>query len=152
MNKTKIFPAVLFVYKRFAHTKKTIEALLDNKLSSQTNLIVFSDGPRSDDEINSVQEVRNYLKSIAGFKSIRVIEREENLGLSENILTGVSDVLQDSEAVIVLEDDLVTSPYFLEYMNNALGKYFYEDRIASIHGYVYPLKKGLSENFFFKRS
>ena len=83
-------PVVLFVYNRVDHTSKTIKALLGNFLSERTDLIVYSDAASVDAAKVQVKQVRDYLRTIKGFKSVRVIEREKNLGLAENIVNGVT--------------------------------------------------------------
>ncbi len=95
-------------------------------------------------------EVRSYIRSIAGFKSVAIVERERNFGLARSIIDGVTRVCEEYGRVIVVEDDLVTSPYFLIYMNDALALYQDEGSVISIHGYVYPVKTVLPETFFLK--
>ena len=90
------------------------------------------------------------MRAATGFKSVRVIERPDNLGLAGNIIEGVSETLRQHERVIVLEDDMVTSPFFLAYMNEALERYANDDRVVSIHGYVYPIREALPEAFFLR--
>jgi hypothetical protein len=143
-------PIALFVYNRLDHLKKTIDALLENKLSDKTKLIVFSDGPKSKEDIQNIISIRKYLKLINNFKSLEIVERTENLGLSKNIILGVTEVCKKYGKVIVLEDDLVTSPYFLTYMNEAIEKYIDNQNVCSIHGYVYPTNIELPETFFIK--
>lgn len=143
-------PVALFVYNRPWHTRQTVEALLANPEASKTSLYVFSDAAKDASASNAVAEVRLFLRQIAGFKSLSIIERESNLGLARSIIEGVSQVCGEHERVIVLEDDLVTSPYFLKYMNEGLEKYQNEPRVISIHGYVYPTRQTLPETFFLK--
>lgn len=143
-------PIVLFTYNRIWHVKQTLDALIQNNLSRQSDLIVFSDGPKSQDDINNIHIIRDYLKTINGFNSILVVEREANLGLSASIITGVTDVINKFGRIIVLEDDMVTSPYFLQFMNSALDVYENEDEVISVHGYVYPIKAQLPDTFFLK--
>jgi len=147
----KLSPIALFVYNRSWHTQKTIEALQKNTLASESDLIVFSDGPKDNDlSRRQVSEVRKCLVDIKGFKSVSVIEKRKNYGLAESIITGVSDVIQRYGKVIVLEDDLVTSCYFLEYMNQGLDLYKNNNKVISIHGYIYPVKERLPETYFLK--
>lgn len=138
-------PIVLFVYNRPAHTSQTIEALRQNQLAIQSDLIVFSDGPKTELDQKSVTEVRNYLKGISGFKSVAIFESEFNQGLAKSITLGVTFVLEKFSKVIVLEDDIVCSQYFLEYMNNALDLYENEPRVGCIHGWNYHLD---SEDYY----
>lgn len=131
-------PVILFVYARLAHTQRTIEALGKNLLADKTDLIVYSDAAKDKSQEEAVAKVRHYLKTVDGFKSVMIIEREKNWGLANSILSGVSETLASNSSVIVLEDDLVTSPYFLNFMNEGLVKYETIEAVASIHGYVYP--------------
>lgn len=141
-------PIAVFTYCRPDHTKRTIESLLRNALARQSDLIVYSDAARTCEKRTAVAEVRNYLATITGFRSLTIRERKENFGLANSIIRGVTEVLEQSDRVIVLEDDMVTSPHFLTYMNQALDRYADDDRVASIHGYVYPVKQALPEAFF----
>jgi hypothetical protein len=145
-------PIALFVYNRPRHTQMTVEFLKANQLASESDLIIFSDGAKTEVQIENVADVRKYLKTINGFNSVSVIEREGNLGLAKSIIGGVTEILEQNDRVIVMEDDLVTSPHFLTYMNNGLEMYAEEERIISIHGYVYPVKKQLPETFFMRGS
>lgn len=149
MNKNPA-PIALFVYNRPDHTRQTVEALRKNGLASASDLIIFSDGPRDQTAERAVAEVRSYIRSISGFKSVRIVERSENFGLSRSIISGVSEIMASHGRAIVLEDDLVTSPYFLEYMNDALDEYESDARVGSVHGYIYPVKKPLPETFFLR--
>jgi hypothetical protein len=142
-------PIVLFTYKRLWYTKQTVEALQNNLYAEQSHLFIFSDGPKTEKDELKVKEVRKYLKTIKGFKNIEIIERDKNWGLANNIIDGITKVVNQYGRVIVLEDDLVTSPYFLKFMNDGLNIYEEEEKVISIHGYVYPIK-GLPEIFFLR--
>jgi hypothetical protein len=133
-------PIALFVYNRLEHTKKTVEALQKNNLATESELFVFSDSWKSEEGRARVEEVRTYIKTISGFKKVEVVERNENFGLAKSIISGVTELVSKYGKVIVLEDDLVTSPYFLKYMNEALDMYTDNNEIISIHGYMYPIK------------
>lgn len=143
-------PIALFVYSRLSHTRQTIEALQKNLPAADSELFVFSDGPGTPAHEDSVKAVRDYVHGITGFKKVTVIERPNNLGLAANIIDGVSSMVNEFGEVIVLEDDLVTSPYFLQYMNQALDVYRNNPQVVCIHGYVYPVKEKLPETFFLK--
>ncbi|KKP37069.1 MAG: hypothetical protein UR23_C0008G0002 [Candidatus Roizmanbacteria bacterium GW2011_GWA2_32_13] len=147
-------PIVLFVYNRPEHTQKTVESLQKNFLAEESDLFIFSDGPKNDLDVVKVQEVRNYIKKISGFKSTAISEKDKNLGLANSIISGVTDIVNKFGKIIVLEDDMISSPYFLEFMNEALDIYGNEKKVISIHGYIYPiknkLKEKLPETFFLK--
>lgn len=142
-------PICLFVYNRPWHTAQTIEYLKNNILACVSDLYIFSDGSRNDNTSNSVNEVRSYISTITGFKSVSIILRETNLGLAQNIISGVSEVINIHGKIIVLEDDMITHPKFLKFMNDALDLYKNDENVASIHGYVYPIED-LPETFFIK--
>lgn len=141
-------PVALFVYNRPLHTRQTIEALLANAEAKDTDLYVFSDAAKNEVSSKSVSEVRAYIHQVTGFHSVTMVERQENLGLAVSIISGVTEVCQKHGRIIVLEDDLVTSPYFLRYMNDALDYYEKDERVISISGYSYPVKEKLPETFF----
>jgi hypothetical protein len=144
-----IAPIALFAYKRISELTQTIYALQQNELAEQSDLFVFSDGGKNASEWETVNFIRDYCKRLEGFRSVKVIPSEHNLGLATSIIGGVNWVLSQYSKVIVVEDDLVTSPYFLRYMNEALDFYENDDRVICISGYVYPIK-GLPETFFVK--
>lgn len=131
-------PIVLFVYNRLVHTKKTIDALKKNHLASDSDLFIFSDASKGGKDDIQVNEVRNYIRTLKGFKSIKIFEQKENLGLANSVINGVSEIVGKFGKVIVLEDDLETSPYFLSYMNSALDFYQKYESVFSISGYSYP--------------
>ncbi|OGI20890.1 MAG: glycosyl transferase [Candidatus Melainabacteria bacterium RIFOXYA12_FULL_32_12] len=143
-------PIALFVYNRLEHLEKTINALQNNILALDSELYIFSDGAKDEKSSEQVNKIRKYIKTISEFKKIIVIEREKNLGLANSIISGVTEVINKYGKIIVLEDDMVTSRYFLKYMNEALEYYENEDRVISIHGYIYPVKKELPNTFFMK--
>ena len=143
-----VAPVILFTYNRLVHTQKTISLLQKNEMAAQTPLFVYSDGAKTENDKICVAEVRDYLKTIDGFASVSIVEREQNIGLAENIIRGVSEIVNRYNQAIVVEDDLLTSPYFLRYMNEALKLYEKQEEVISIHGYVYPLKAELPETFF----
>ncbi|MDI6716137.1 MAG: glycosyltransferase [Actinomycetota bacterium] len=133
-------PVVLFVYKRLYHAQQTVKFLQKNDLAEQSELYIYSDGPKHEHDIEKVKEVRAYLKTISGFKTITVIEREKNLGLANSIITGVTEVIDKFGKVIVMEDDLLCSRNFLSFMNKALDHYKDDKRIFSVTGLNYPIK------------
>jgi len=143
-------PIVIFAYNRVNHLQNTIEALKKNEMAIKSELLIFSDGPKTEIDNEKIRLIRKYLKKVCGFKSVSVIERDKNLGLAQSIITGVKEVINQYSQVIVLEDDLVTSPYFLKYMNEALDFYKDEERVISIHGYIYPVEGRLPDTFFLK--
>ena len=142
-------PIILFVYNRPWHTEQTVEALKMNELVSKSDFFIFSDGSKAKNDEN-VEKVREYIKAVHGFKSVAIVEREKNLGLAESVIAGVTEIVNKCGKVIVLEDDLVTSKHFLRFMNEGLDIYENEEKVISIHGYMYPVEHKLPDTFFLK--
>jgi len=144
-------PIVLFVYNRPWHTKQTIEALKYNKFATKSELFIYSDNAKSNIEDEGVNAVRNYIRKINGFKRISIIERQTNWGLAKNIIDGVTNVVNRYGKVIVFEDDLITSPYFLIFMNDALNFYKKKKKVWHISGWTPPIDdKGLPDTFLWR--
>jgi hypothetical protein len=143
-------PVALFAYTRAEHLCSTVESLSRNTIAKETVLYVFSDGPRTAQDEGKVEAVRNYVREIKGFADVNLVTSDQNRGLSASIVGGVDRVLAKHESLIVLEDDLATSPFFLQYMNDALRCYQDDQRVVSVHGYMYPVDGSLPETFFIR--
>lgn len=143
-------PICLFTYNRPFETRIIVEALEKNYLASKSEIFIFSDGPKNERDSVNVKEVRKFLKNISGFKSVTIYESPENKGLANSIIEGVSKVIKKFEKVIVLEDDLVSTPNFLDFMNQALNFYCDNSKIHSISGYSLklPSLKDYNMNFY----
>ena len=115
-----------------------MEALQRNLLADVSDLFVYSDAAKSEAAMESVAEVRAYLRGIEGFRSVTVIERDRNWGVDPSVIDGVTTLCQQFGRAIVLEDDLVTSPWFLTYMNRALDLYQNEDCVMQVSGFMFP--------------
>lgn len=131
-------PIALFVYNRPVHTRQVVESLQKNALAKESELFVYSDASKTEVPAESVRTVREYIRTINGFKSVTIIERDRNLGLANSIIDGVTMMVNRYGRVIVLEDDLVVSAYFLEYMNEALERYQKDERVMQISGHMFP--------------
>ena len=146
----ELAPIALFVYNRLWHTQKTVDSLVANPLAQKSDLFIFSDGAKDDLQKKNVKKVREYIKSIKGFKSVTIFEKNKNYGLANSIIDGVTQVVNEYGKIIVLEDDIVVANFFLEYMNGALNLYEKCEEVISIHGYCYPVKAELPDLFFLK--
>lgn len=140
-------PIVLFAYNRPDHIRRTLETLSANDLASDSDLIIFADGPKlnaDEEQIKRIVAVRDILANISGFKSVRLHLSPVNKGLANSVIDGVSQVITKYGRAIVVEDDLETSPSFLRFMNEALEYYEQDKRIFTIGGYNYPLRVPVS--------
>jgi hypothetical protein len=139
MVKNIFAPICLFTYNRLEETKKTVSALQKNFLASESELFIFSDGSQNENSLEKVDEVRSYLKTITGFKLLSIKESPINKGLANSIIDGVTLIIKLRGNVIVLEDDLITSPNFLDFMNAGLNFYKENNSVFSISGYTMKL-------------
>ena len=143
-------PILLFTYNRLSHTQRCVEALSQNQGISESELFIYSDGAKDASQKASVMEVRNYLHTIQGFKHITIIEREDNWGLARNIIDGVTTQVNKYGRVIVLEDDLIVAPYFLQFMNDALETYKDEPKVGHIQACDFTQDTSLPDTFLIK--
>jgi hypothetical protein len=111
-----------------------------NTRAGESSLHIFSDGPRSSGDEKKVDAVRNYIKSISGYNRIEIIERENNLGLANSVVKGVDEIFRLYDKAIVMEDDMISSPYFLKFMNDVLIMFENNYSIYSVTGYTFPIQ------------
>ena len=135
----KLAPIILFVYNRLEETQLTVKSLQKNFLSKESDLYIFLDGPKNNLDAKKIESVKKYIKQIEGFKNVTIFESKFNKGLAQSVIDGVSKIMGSYNKVIVLEDDLVVSKNFLNFMNESL--FFYENnrKIFSISGYTLDL-------------
>lgn len=137
-------PVAMFVYNRANNARQTLEALMRNTLARETDLFVFSDGGRDKRSWKQVRALRQMLREMredalkhGRLRSMTLVEREKNIYLEENILQGIAQVMRDHDRIIVLEDDIVTGPYFLQWMNEGLDLYEDNPRVMHISGFTH---------------
>ncbi|WP_164110929.1 MULTISPECIES: sugar transferase [Sphingobacterium] len=145
-------PVIVFVFNRPQHTRRMLQALELSRLSSDSDIYIYSDGAKNSDQIDSINKVRAIIREPWNFKSIHIIERSKNIGLANNIIKGVTEVIDKHGRAIVLEDDLEISEFALQYFNDALVCYEEDEQVMEISGYMYPIANvdDLPEAFFFR--
>lgn len=144
-------PIALFLYNRPMHTQLTLEALANNSLASESKLFIFCDGPKKNttpEVLASILEVRRIVEEFNWPGEMEVRCQDENMGLGNSIISGVSSVLEDHDAVIVFEDDIVSSPGTLSYFNTALTHYQEELRVAGISAYSFASGQVKDNTYF----
>ena len=139
-------PIAFFAYKRPEHTRKSLESLAKNHGAESSELFIFCDGVKKLEDKEAHQQVREVVKSQRWCGQVHIIEREHNMGLANSVIKGVTDLCGKYGKVIVLEDDLVLSPFFLEYMNKALDIYEADCQVIQISGHMFPVKFPPSQN------
>lgn len=146
-----IAPIIIFAFNRPRHLQKTLEALQRNALASKSALFIYCDGPRVEEERKLTEATQLVARQATGFYSVEVISSDFNRGLGGSIIRGVTEVVAKFDRAIVLEDDLITAPFFLKYINTALDIYADNPRVASVHGYLFPHSVASPpETFFLK--
>lgn len=150
-------PIALFTYNRHDKTKTVIESLLLNAEAKDSDIFIFSDGPKNEKAVEGVQKNREFIHQVQKcsrefkwFKTITIIERDKNWGLSNSLIAGITDLCNKYGRVIVVEDDLILSPYFLKFMNDGLNKYENDDRVSAISGFLNPINSEAPETFFLR--
>ncbi|MFY8021544.1 MAG: sugar transferase, partial [Bacteroidia bacterium] len=154
IDEDNLAPIILFVYNRLDLTQQTINALKKNDLSNLSELFIFSDGPKNSSDESSVKAVRAMLVNITGFKEVYIFESDVNKGLANSIILGVTNMFNSFDKVIVLEDDLYTTPNFLRFMNASLNEYESNETVYSISGYSFNLgieKERKFDTYFLNR-
>lgn len=148
-------PIILFAFKRPDEVRQTIAALRANYLAAQSELYVFADGPRRPDEEAKVAATRVVLDQITGFKAVHRFYSPHNIGCAESVIAGISRVLRQHPAAIVVEDDIITSPNFLDFINQGLYQYADNPAVFSVGGYTFPFRKPADyayDGYFFGRT
>jgi hypothetical protein len=133
-------PIAFFAYKRPEHTRRALESLSQNHGADQSELFIFCEAPKRLEDQQSVQAVRDVARSKQWCGNVHIIERRKNLGCANSIITGITEICEKYSRVIVVEDDLVLSPFFLNYMNQALELYENDSQVMQVSGYMFPLK------------
>ncbi|MEH1823018.1 MAG: hypothetical protein V7L31_28735 [Nostoc sp.] len=145
----EVSPIAFFTYKRPEHTRQSLESLAQNEWADQSELFIFCDGPKNTEDEKNVKQVREVVRSKQWCKNVHIIERESNMGCANSIISGVTEVCEKYGRIIVLEDDLLLSPFFLDYMNKALNLYKDYPEIMQISGHMYPVELDVKTDAIF---
>ena len=134
-------PVVLFVYNRPLHTKEVLQSLSDCMYAKEVILYIFSDAPKNEKAVETVQQVRSIIadeKWKNCFHEVIVIEAEKNKGLATSVITGVTQVVDKHGQVVVIEDDNRVAKDFIDYMRRGLEFYRDNPQIGSIGAFKIP--------------
>jgi hypothetical protein len=146
-------PIIFFAYNRPEHTRRSLESLAENPEAANSILYIFCDGskPGADTEmLQRINKVRAIVREKQWCGKVHIAEKETNQGLAASVIAGVTGIVNNYGRCIVLEDDLIVSPFFLKYMNEALDEYAANNSVICIHGYTYPVAEKLPETFFLR--
>lgn len=135
-------PLVVFAYNRPDHLEQTLKSLSLNPEAKDSTLYIFIDGPKNKADIKPVFGVATVAERYAAsnlFREVIIKKQEKNQGLAKSVIDGVTKVIAIFGKVIVTEDDSVSSPDYLKFMNGALDYYEKDQRIFSVGGFIAPL-------------
>lgn len=144
----RLAPIAIFAFNRPNHLRKLIESLRRNREFADSQVFIFVDGPRNEKESEIVQLVIDIAKNEVSTTNTKVVVRDKNIGLAKSLLSGIDEVLSEHEEVIVLEDDLEVSEFFLKFCNAGLQVYLNDKNIASIQGFTFDIN-AIPEDFYF---
>ena len=131
-------PIAFFVYNRPDHARRTLKSLQQCQEFAKSPLLVFSDGAKSDNDVEAVKQVRRVVQGLCG-ENAEIVAADRNQGLADSVINGVTTVCREYGCAIVVEDDLLVSPYFLRYMNDGLRRYQQEETVMQISGHMFPV-------------
>lgn len=124
-------PIVIFGFNRPDAFKRMTDSLKRNIGFEGHPIYVYIDGPRNSEDSPKIDKVALIARELTP----NVVLSPENRGLGASIINGVSEVIARHGKAIVLEDDLVLMPGFLQYLEAALQTYADDKRVFSICGY-----------------
>ena len=147
---SRLAPIILFTYNRPWHTKQTLDALAKNPEAKESELYIYCDGAKesaNEEVLKQIQEVRLLVKQENRFKEVIIKEQTKNKGLANSVIDGVTEIITKFGKIIVLEDDIVTSPFFLKYMNDGLNIYLNSAHVYAVNAYMFPIEFNTNTTF-----
>jgi hypothetical protein len=138
----------VFAYRRPDHLRRVIEGLARNSGAALSRVFIYCDGAKGSADLRDVDATRAVARAATGFESVEIVESEANRGLSHAILSGVGEICERFGRAIILEDDVVPTPCFLQYCNDGLNRYADDDRVLSVGCHTFTAGLDLPETFF----
>lgn len=133
-------PIAIFLYNRPDHARQLFSSLLNCSRLEECAVYVFCDGVKKPEDKQSVQAARAIMREFASLiNNVHIIEREQNLGLARSIVNGVTELCERFGRVIVLEDDFILQPFFLDFILQGLDRYADDEQVAQVAGFTFPI-------------
>jgi len=132
------YSIALFAFNRPDLLQRTLTALAANELADKASLTIFCDGPRYEQDEAGTQAVCKLAKRVKGFASLEVVERPQNMGCAASVIDGLTEMFRLHERLIVIEDDILTSPYTLRFLSEGLTRYAENDKVFSVSAWSPP--------------
>jgi GR25 family glycosyltransferase involved in LPS biosynthesis len=147
-------PIIVFAYNRPDLLEQTLASIAQNAEAVESDLYVFADGPKasaSAEVIERIKQVSEVVQSKKWCKTVTLYASEKNKGLANSVIGGVTQIVNAHGKVIIIEDDVTVSPYFLTFMNDALTLYENDEKVSSIGSWNYFCPPSVSGDNFFLR-
>jgi hypothetical protein len=143
-------PIAFFAYRRPELTLRSLTSLMNNVVADQSELFIFCDAPKTEVDERAVRQVRQVVRSQQWCRHIHITEQATNQGLARSVIDGVTQLVESFGRVIVLEDDLLLSKGFIDYVNRALDRYESVEQVLQISGHMFPVQdlSGEHDAFF----
>ena len=129
----------IFAYRRPNHLRKLLQSLSENYGVEEFQVYLFIDGPRTEVDFELIQKVALTAEGFSNQLNLHVVSSSVNLGLATSIRSNVTKLFEKYDNLIVLEDDLILSKYFLMFMSDGLRAFVEDLSIAAVSGYSYPI-------------
>lgn len=143
-----MLPIAIFAFNRPDLLQRTLAALLANELADTAALTIFCDGPRHEQDEPATRAVRTLAKSLQGVADVEVVERPHNMGCAASIIDGLTEMFRLHERLIVIEDDIVTSPHTLRFLSEGLARYADNEKVFNIAAWTPPhIARNLPTNY-----
>ncbi len=143
-------PIAFCLFNRPDLTRRVFQAIAHARPKA---LYVISDGPRSDhpDEERLVEQSRAVIEQIDWDCTVKTNFSNVNLGCKTRIASGLTWAFQQSEELIILEDDCLPHPSFFAYCEQLLERYRLDQRIMMISGDNFQPSRRSRYSYYFSR-
>lgn len=142
-------PICVFAYNRPDHISQTLIALSKNFEIEKAPVFIFCDEAKKESDIINVKDTRSEVERLKHlFSEVKIVHRQENYGLAKSIVSSVTEVINEYETCIIVEDDIVTDPEFYNYMCRALDFYQGHKDVYHVSAYLDPISIVKSNPFF----
>lgn len=128
----------IFAFNRPGLLQRTLTALAASDLADKASVIFFCDGPRHEKDEPGTRAVRELAKKAQGFAAVEVVERPQNMGCAASVIDGLTEMFRLHERLIVIEDDILTSPYTLRFLYEGLARYADNEKVFNIAAWTPP--------------
>lgn len=146
-------PVLICTLNRHIHFKRCVESLAASTYANKSDLFIGLDYPSNDTHWAGYEIIKAYLPTITGFKTVNIVAREKNFGVTDNWSGMIEYVFERYDRIILSEDDNVFAKSFLSFINGGLCNFEKDPLVLAICGYKFPfdIPKSFPYNFFYSK-